>query len=102
MIERYGTDGVESLLPLLLLGVALVIAKVLAALGILTKKNSTTLAMITGVFVGGAYGAVMATCCTVKGPPWLMFLTGGTLVGVISFAVACVGYALMAKEDKKE
>jgi hypothetical protein len=102
MSGRYESDGVESLLPWLLLGVAVIIGKVLAVLGILTKKNSTTLAKITGVLVGGTYGAYMASCCTVKGPPWLMFLAGGTLVGVISFAVAFLGYALMAKDDKSE
>lgn len=102
MSGRYESDGVESLLPWLLLGAAVVIGKVLAVLGLLTKKNSTTLAKITGCVVGGIYGASMASCCTVKGPPWLMFIVGGALVGLISFAVAFVGYALMAKEDKKE
>jgi hypothetical protein len=39
MSGRYDSDGIESLLPWLLLGAAMVIGKVLAVLGTLTKKT---------------------------------------------------------------
>jgi hypothetical protein len=105
MPNRYMMDGSEGgsvLWIFLAFGAIWLIGKALAALSILTTKNSTTLAKIIGVVGGIACAIAMADASPVKDPTWWMFLGSAALYGAIIFALTWGAFAVAAKEEKKD
>lgn len=105
MPNRYMMDGSEGgsvLWIFLVFGAIWLIGKALAALNILTVKNSTTMAKIIGVVGGIAYAVAMADASPVKDPPWWMLVASAAFYGALIFALTWGAFAVAAKEEKKD
>ena len=105
MPSRYMMDDSEGgsvLLIFLVLGAMWLIGKALAALNIITTKNSTTLAKIIGVVGGIACAIAMADASPVKDPPWWMLVGSAAFYGALIFAFTWGVFAIAAKEEKKD
>ena len=100
MSDAYSVDSI--LFVFLVVAVAFVTAKVLAKLGIATKKNSNTVAIVLAVVVGIVY-AVTFKFERSFGPfaDFLLRIAFGAMVGGVLWAFILMGVGGAVNDEKE-